>query len=115
MKEQKSEQFVPLGLFIYYTEREIEGTVDSVSGAQIRDGIKSVNKLGAPPEDPDWPYDIATFSDRPPTPAYAHAKEHQTISDHRVTPTLGLLKGRPGVNRVARRPQSAGTALASGR
>jgi hypothetical protein len=39
--EQKK-KFVPSRLFIYYNERVIENTVASDSGAQIRDGIKSV-------------------------------------------------------------------------
>ncbi len=30
--------------FIYYNERVIEHSIDSDNGAQIRDGIKSVNK-----------------------------------------------------------------------
>src|ERR1700683_3381323 len=40
--KEKAPVFVPSRLFIYYNERVIEGTVDSDSGAQIRDGIKSV-------------------------------------------------------------------------
>src|SRR5436305_1746421 len=47
---------MPSRLFIYYNERNMEGTVNTDSGAQIRDGIKSVVKLGYCPED-DWPYD----------------------------------------------------------
>src|SRR5437899_11651464 len=46
MKEQLAQNFVPSRLFIYYNERVIEGTVSSDSGAQIRDGIKSVNQQG---------------------------------------------------------------------
>jgi C1A family cysteine protease len=41
-------------LFIYYNERDMEGTIDSDSSAQIRDGIKSVSKLGDCPETA-WP------------------------------------------------------------
>ena len=47
--KQKEQPFTPSRLFIYYNERVIEGTVDSDSGAQIRDGVKSVNQQGAPP------------------------------------------------------------------
>jgi C1A family cysteine protease len=54
-------EFTPSRLFIYYNERVMEGTVNSDSGAQIRDGIKSVATLGALPET-DWPYNIAKFS-----------------------------------------------------
>jgi hypothetical protein len=48
------EAFTPSRLFIYYNERVIEGTVAHDAGAQIRDGIKAVAKLGAPPEDERW-------------------------------------------------------------
>src|SRR5205807_6392190 len=92
MKE-KEKAFTPSRLFIYYNERAIEGTVDSDSGAQIRDGVKSVNKQGAPPET-DWPYDITKFKDQPPQQAYADAQQHEAILYQRLTPTLGQLKGR---------------------
>src|SRR5271155_516471 len=43
--KQKSNNFAPSQLFIYYIERVMEQTVASDGGAQIRDGIKSVGKL----------------------------------------------------------------------
>jgi C1A family cysteine protease len=92
IKEKKANPFTPSRLFIYYNERVIEHTVDSDSGAQIRDGVKSVHKLGAPPET-DWPYDINKFSQKPPEQAFTDAKNYQTILYQRVTPTLGQLKG----------------------
>ena len=49
-RKQGTEEFTPSRLFIYYNERVIEGTVNQDSGAQIRDGIKVVATLGAPPE-----------------------------------------------------------------
>src|ERR1700716_579353 len=90
--KQKLSDFVPSRLFIYYNERVIEGTVSSDSGAQIRDGVKSVNQAGAPPET-DWPYDISKFADKPPQPAYDDAKQHEAILYQRVTQTLPQLKG----------------------
>ena len=57
MKQKLSQTFIPSRLFVYYNARVIEGTVDSDSGAMIRDGIKSVAKQGGCPED-IWPYDI---------------------------------------------------------
>ena len=92
IKEKKANPFTPSRLFIYYNERVIEHTVDSDSGAQIRDGVKSVHKLGAPPET-DWPYDINQFSKKPPEKAFTDAKNYQTILYQRLTPTLGQLKG----------------------
>ena len=44
----------------------MEHTVNSDSGAQIRDGIKSVGKQGDCPET-EWPYVIAKFKTKPPT------------------------------------------------
>src|SRR5208283_3932523 len=38
MKQQLAQIFAPSRLFIYYNERAIEHTIDSDSGAQIRDG-----------------------------------------------------------------------------
>jgi C1A family cysteine protease len=91
--KQNEQAFTPSRLFIYYNERVIEGTVKSDSGAQIRDGVKAVNKQGAPPEDPDWPYDITKFARKPPKKAYDDGKKHTSIVYQRLTPTLGQLKG----------------------
>jgi C1A family cysteine protease len=90
--KQKLQAFTPSRLFIYYNERAIEGTVSSDSGAQIRDGVKSVNQQGAPPET-DWPYDITKFADKPPQQAYDDGAKDEAILYQRLTPTLGQLKG----------------------
>ena len=55
---------VPSRLFIYYNERVMEGSVKYDSGAQIRDGIKSVSSLGVCPET-QWPYKINKFKSKP--------------------------------------------------
>src|SRR6266545_260207 len=47
MKQKQRRPFTPSRLFIFFNERKIEGTVDSDSGAQIRDGVKSVAQQGA--------------------------------------------------------------------
>jgi C1A family cysteine protease len=92
MAEGLPQVFTPSRLFIYYNERAMEGTVDSDSGAMIRDGIKSVNAQGAPP-DSLWPYDIANFSVQPPAQAYQAASQNTAISYMGLTPTLDQLKG----------------------
>jgi C1A family cysteine protease len=86
------ESFVPSRLFIYYNERAIEGTVASDSGAQVRDGIKAVVKLGAPPET-DWPYDITKFADKPPAQAYTDAKQDLVAAYSRVVQQLPQMQG----------------------
>ena len=59
-------------LFIYYQERLLEGTIRYDSGAYIRDGLKAVNKYGAPLES-IWPYSIRAFAAKPTAGAYADA------------------------------------------
>jgi C1A family cysteine protease len=90
--KQGVSNFVPSRLFIYYNERVIENTVNSDSGAQIRDGIKVVAKQGAPPET-DWPYDISKFADKPPAVAFSDAAKNKVLSYQRVTRALSQFKG----------------------
>ena len=90
--KQKLADFVPSRLFIYYNERVIEGTVGSDSGAQLRDGIKSVASQGACPE-PEWPYDIAKFTQKPPAKAYADAKTDRAVSYQSLIQDLNQMKG----------------------
>lgn len=91
-KKQKSMEFVPSRLFIYYNERVIEGTVNQDAGAQIRDGIKSVAKAGAPPET-DWPYDITKFTNKPSDTAYSDAAKHLVTSYQRLVQELNTMRG----------------------
>src|SRR3989475_8334152 len=55
MRQKEPKPFAPSRLFIYYNERVMEHTVGQDAGAQIRDGMKSVNHIGVCPET-DWPY-----------------------------------------------------------
>ena len=92
MKQKLTPNFVPSRLFIYYNERVIENTVATDSGAQIRDGIKVVNKQGVPKE-ADWPYHIANFAEKPPAKAFADALKDRAVSYSRVTQSLTQMKG----------------------
>lgn len=91
--------FTPSRLFIYYNERTMEGTVASDSGAQIRDGIKSIAKLGVCREDPTWPYDGDAFPPnnrltvKPPQAAYTEAQAFLAIQYQRLPQVLNQLKG----------------------
>jgi C1A family cysteine protease len=85
-------KFVPSRLFIYYNERAMEGTIKSDSGAQIRDGIKSVATLGAPPET-DWVYDVAKFEDKPPTIAFQDARKNLVTLYQKLVQDLNTMKG----------------------
>lgn len=95
MKQHASKVFTPSRLFIYFNERLMEHSSSSDAGAQIRDGVKSVAKLGAPPETA-WPYDDRNpgpFQERPNDKAYAEALNHQVTSYQRVLRSLNQLKG----------------------
>jgi C1A family cysteine protease len=92
LKQNSPDAFAPSRLFIYFNEREMEGTVREDAGAQIRDGIKSVAKQGACKET-TWPYDITKFARKPTKAAYAEGLLNQAIQYSRVTPTLSQLKG----------------------
>ena len=70
-------------LFIYYNERVIENTVNSDSGAQIRDGIKTLAKQGVCSEK-KWPYTISKFKNKPNTTCYTEAAVHVITSYQRV-------------------------------
>ena len=77
-------------LFIYYNERVIEHSVDSDSGAMIRDGIKTLKKQGACSEK-IWPYTIAKFKVKPSPVCYKEALDHQITSYERIL-TLDQMK-----------------------
>jgi C1A family cysteine protease len=76
---REKRDMVPSRLFIYFNERDEEGTVQSDAGASIRDGIKAVASLGVPPES-EWPYSDANpgpFQTKPPANVYADALKYK--------------------------------------
>lgn len=77
-------RLVPSRQFIYYGEREIEGTIGQDAGAEIRDGVKVLNKLGAPPES-EWAYTKAHFAKKPTARVYADALKHRISSYSRLS------------------------------
>ena len=77
-------------LFIYYNERAMEGTVGEDAGAMIRDGVKSLVKLGVCTEK-KWPYRIARFTAKPSSVCYQDAANRQITSYHRIL-TLQQMK-----------------------
>ena len=87
---------VPSRLFIYYNERVIEGTVAQDSGAQIRDGIKTVAKQGACFETGKraWPYVPAKFATKPPAACYTEAAtDDKTVQYSAVPQDAAQMKG----------------------
>jgi C1A family cysteine protease len=91
LMKQNAAVFAPSRLFIYYNERAIEGTVSTDSGAQVRDGLKTVNKQGVCPET-SWPYNITEFAIKPYQSCYTDALTHLATSYHAVARDLNQMK-----------------------
>jgi C1A family cysteine protease len=91
MRQKPAWNYRPSAMFIYYNERVIENTVHEDSGAQIRDGIKSVNSQGVCREDL-YPYNVEKFADKPSEAAYKNAKKHRALTYHRLSNDLATLK-----------------------
>lgn len=91
MKQNELYPFCPSRLFIYYNERAMENHILTDSGAEIRDGMKSINSIGVCPEQ-YWQYDISKFREKPPTQCYEIAENHKTIKYKRVSQTIEQLQ-----------------------
>ena len=78
IKEKDPSPFAPSRLFVYYNERLMENTVNSDSGAMIRDGVKSINAQGVCKET-TWPYTIAKFKTKPTATAYKEALKYKSL------------------------------------
>jgi C1A family cysteine protease len=92
LKQKLTPDFIPSRLFIYYNERAMEDTVASDSGAQIRDGIKSIATQGDCPET-EWPYDIAKFTNKPSAKCYKDAVKYKALQYQRVPQIINQMKG----------------------
>jgi C1A family cysteine protease len=71
--------YMPSRLFIYYNERVMEGTVSQDAGAEIRDGIKSINSIGVCSE-PEWPYNVSKFTAKPTEKCYTDAAKFKSVA-----------------------------------
>jgi C1A family cysteine protease len=83
LRQNSLSPFIPSRLFIYYNERAMEGTIESDSGASIRDGIKSIATVGVCDEK-DWIYNIQSFTLQPSQLCYDSAKNNKAIQYKRV-------------------------------
>ncbi|MBF8455957.1 C1 family peptidase [Kaistella sp. G5-32] len=81
--KQKLKSFTPSRLFLYYNERVMINTVNSDSGAFIRDGIKSLNTDGVCSETL-LTYNIAKFTKKPSLKCYSAAHKNTIQSYMRL-------------------------------
>lgn len=91
LEKKESQVFRDISrLFIYYNERAYIGEQAIDSGANIRDGIKSLVSYGAAGE-LIWPYDTDRFAVQPSNEAYADAASHKITKYMRITTHNGIL------------------------
>ncbi|OPH47641.1 hypothetical protein BC351_10655 [Paenibacillus ferrarius] len=76
-------------LYLYYKEREIEGTIDFDSGASIRDGLKVLQQVGCCTTS-YFPYVESNYKNKPSIEADENAKEHKINSYSRLFTALQL-------------------------
>lgn len=81
----------PSRLFIYYNERAMIHTLKEDSGAYLRDGIKSLARLGVCPETM-WAYDVSKFTQKPNRMCYGAAKAVQVLKYCRISKDLDDMK-----------------------
>ena len=91
MKQGSTQPFLPSRLFVYHNERAMEGTIDSDAGAMIRDGIKSIARLGVCHE-ADWPYVVNRFKAKPTAVCYKKALSYQALTYRRLFQNAGQMK-----------------------
>jgi C1A family cysteine protease len=81
----------PSRLFIYYNERVLAGVVGTDSPVSLRDGYRTVAKVGTSPE-PMWPYVPRRFR-RPPTlPCFHAARCRRAIRYYRIRRSVVQLR-----------------------
>lgn len=99
MKQNNNSLFTPSRLFIYYNERDMEGDINEDNGAEIHDGIHSLNTMGVCDE-LRWPYDIEKFNIEPTDDCYIYAKnniaiEYQPVKNDIMEFKKCLINGNP--------------------
>ena len=84
--EYDNPNLTPSRLFIYYNERAMEGTISQDAGANIRDGIKTINTIGVCSEK-TVPYDITKFAKKPTKKAFTEALKNKSVKYYAVNQT----------------------------
>lgn len=84
--KEHSELFIPSRLFIYYNARDLENSIASDDGCQIRDAVKQLANLGTCKEEL-WVYNIPKFATKPPKECYTEALKNQVLIYSRVGQT----------------------------
>lgn len=90
-KRQQLPFMTPSRLFIYYNERVIENSVNTDSGAMLRDGMKTMSKQGVCTE-AMWPYNSGKVLTKPAAPCYTAALSHKALQYLRLNQDVISMK-----------------------
>ena len=91
LKEGRPDVPSPSRLFIYYNERVLAGVVDANSPVSLRDGYRTVAKIGSCPEEM-WPYHVRRFRHAPTPPCFRAARRHRAIAYYRIRRSIARLR-----------------------
>jgi C1A family cysteine protease len=81
----------PSRLFIYFNERVLSNVIDRDAPVSLRDGYRTIAKIGACPERM-WPYEPRRFRRRPNPECYTAATRHKAIQYFRIDRVLTHLR-----------------------
>jgi C1A family cysteine protease len=90
-KKQGEAFMTPSRLFIYYNERQDDGTVKEDAGSSIRESVKAVANYGAVRER-YWKYDISKFANKPTDPLYKQAIKYEALTYLSVPRTVSVIQ-----------------------
>src|SRR4051812_12122941 len=91
LKAERADEPDPSRLFIYYNERVLAGVTRTNSPVSLRDGYRTVTKVGSCPERM-WPYRPRRFRCEP-TPACFHAaRRHRALAYYRIRRSIAQLR-----------------------
>jgi C1A family cysteine protease len=83
--------FMPSRAFLYFNTRALEGTAHLVTGASLRNAIKTFAKEGVCDETM-WPYDTSRLTVRPPAVAYANGPLNRITRYARLARDLAQIR-----------------------
>lgn len=90
-RKNQNKLILPSRLFLYYTTRTIQGTIDSDSGASLRDTMRALRSSGVCPETM-WIYNEDLLYQRPGSDCYTTALDYQALSYASISIGLSQMK-----------------------
>jgi C1A family cysteine protease len=91
LREGHSDVPSPSRLFIYYNERVLAGVVDANTAVPLREGYRTVAKLGSCPE-AMWPYLVRRYRREPTPECFRAALRRRAIAYYRIRRSIVQLR-----------------------